>query len=126
MLIGPVSALALQAATGAEPARPVIHNYLKGAESRRPCDEQPESSEIVVCGRPRDNESYRLHPIDEQTYAEPPVRAEVGLGDGVTLKAALIQKRLQPGDAQSQPDQPPIRYAKQIRVTLTIPLPAIK
>ena len=58
------------------PAPP--HNYLKPPPVL--CD-KGNADEVVVCGG--QDERYRLHPVDADKYADPPIRAEVGVAGGV-------------------------------------------
>jgi hypothetical protein len=53
------------------------HNYLKPLSV---CD-KGSADEVVVCGR--QDERYRLHPVDADKYADAPIRAETGVAGGV-------------------------------------------
>lgn len=65
------------AATAATaPPHVFLHPLSDGCDSRAPADE------VVVCGDKQADERYRLRPSDARNYAEPPVRAQVKLGNG--------------------------------------------
>ncbi len=72
---------ALQVAAASAPA-PIAFDLAKYRPSERRCGEG-EGSDIVVCGRRRVEPNLKMHP----RWAEKPVRAEVGLGGGATLRA---------------------------------------
>ncbi|WP_174273170.1 hypothetical protein [Sphingomonas bacterium] len=106
------------------PAVPAPHHYLKGAESRRPCEPSNGQEEIVVCGR--DGESDRLREPDDAAFASPAVRAQVALGGGTTLGAGADTKTLTAAQRKAAPNERSVTYSKTMRLTLKVPLPAIR
>lgn len=69
--------MAMQAAV-AGPPLPAELKPAKPAAPSTPCGETDGRGEIIVCGRAKD--AYRLPRIDQDRYAERPVRAETGIG----------------------------------------------
>ncbi|WP_114952326.1 hypothetical protein [Sphingosinicella terrae] len=84
-------ALALQAASAPPPIMPLPFDLRtipsdQGRGGPETCGET-EGDEILVCGRRRDDERYRVR-MPANPYAEAPVRAGMGLGGGAT---AVVQ-----------------------------------
>jgi hypothetical protein len=68
------------------PATAPPHNYLRPPIEG--CDRS--GDEIVVCGDKDADERYRFHPIDDQRYADTPIRAETNVLGG-TLGTTVSQ-----------------------------------
>jgi hypothetical protein len=96
--------MAIQAAAPAEPqamlsidfnlaeARPATGLSL---EIRRGCA-RPSGDEIVVCGRRESGEDYPMGEM-ARLFATRPIRAEMGLGGGMTARSYLEQVGLDRG-----------------------------
>jgi hypothetical protein len=86
------TALLLQAATTPEAAPPARTSVLPA-----PCPTQP-SGDIVVCGRPDAQESYRLRAVPERFVKDPQFR--ITLPGGSTITPHADQGRM--GDLQAK------------------------
>jgi hypothetical protein len=75
-------AMALQAAAAAPLAARIDFDLAKYRPAERGCGEA-DGAEIVICGRRRAEPNLKMDP----RWVDKPVRAEIGLGGGATLRA---------------------------------------
>lgn len=84
MLLYLLAAIADEPAATVPPPLPASalapHNYLKLPPAT--CDRSKDLDEVVVCAEQDPDKRYRLQSIDEQKYADPPVRAETKFAGG--------------------------------------------